>query len=170
MNWDAIGAIAESLGAIGVIATLVYLAVQIRQNTRALENTQRLSMAQAYERRAQMVHDNMVALRDSEHALPALVKFGESGSEHMTEIEKARVLMDQVAQWERIDNVFKQRELGFLEDEFFADFEGLVRSQVYVAKALGVFRLESLRPGLRREVERILAENEEPTPPERPIG
>ncbi len=35
MNWDAIGAIAELLGAVGVIASLVYLAGQIRQNTRA---------------------------------------------------------------------------------------------------------------------------------------
>ena len=26
MNWDAIGAIAETLGAVGVIASLVYLA------------------------------------------------------------------------------------------------------------------------------------------------
>ncbi len=33
MNWDAIGAIAELLGAIGVIGSLVYLATQIRQNT-----------------------------------------------------------------------------------------------------------------------------------------
>ncbi len=43
MNWDAIGAIAELLGAIGVIASLIYLATQIRhsrdqmgENTRAL--------------------------------------------------------------------------------------------------------------------------------------
>ncbi len=35
MNWDAIGAIAELLGAVGVIASLVYLATQLRQNTRA---------------------------------------------------------------------------------------------------------------------------------------
>jgi hypothetical protein len=33
MNWEAIGAIAELLGAIGVIASLVYLATQIRSNT-----------------------------------------------------------------------------------------------------------------------------------------
>jgi len=32
MNWDAVGAIAELLGAIGVIASLVYLATQIRQS------------------------------------------------------------------------------------------------------------------------------------------
>ena len=36
MNWDAIGAIAELLGAVGVIASLIYLATQIRQNTRSV--------------------------------------------------------------------------------------------------------------------------------------
>ncbi|MEH6570916.1 MAG: hypothetical protein V7709_17675 [Halioglobus sp.] len=33
MNWDAVGASAEMLAAIGVIITLLYLASQIRQNT-----------------------------------------------------------------------------------------------------------------------------------------
>jgi len=36
MNWDAIGAVGEILGALAVIATLGYLAVQIRQNTKSL--------------------------------------------------------------------------------------------------------------------------------------
>ncbi len=34
LNWDMVGAIAEILGAAGVIATLFYLAIQIRQSTR----------------------------------------------------------------------------------------------------------------------------------------
>ena len=34
MNWEAIGAVGEILGAIGVIITLGYLAIQIRQNTK----------------------------------------------------------------------------------------------------------------------------------------
>jgi len=34
VNWDAIGATAELLGAAGVVASLIYLAVQIRQSTR----------------------------------------------------------------------------------------------------------------------------------------
>lgn len=37
MNWEAIGAIGEIIGASAVIATLVYLAIQIRQNTRAVQ-------------------------------------------------------------------------------------------------------------------------------------
>lgn len=37
MNWDAIGAVGEILGAIAVIATLIYLAKQIRQNSQAVQ-------------------------------------------------------------------------------------------------------------------------------------
>ena len=33
MNWDALGAIAELLGAIAVLMTLVHLTIQLRQNT-----------------------------------------------------------------------------------------------------------------------------------------
>ena len=36
MNWDAVGALAEVFGAIGVIITLVFLARQIKQNTSAV--------------------------------------------------------------------------------------------------------------------------------------
>jgi hypothetical protein len=36
MNWEALGAIGEIVGAVAVIATLGYLAVQIRQNTQTV--------------------------------------------------------------------------------------------------------------------------------------
>ena len=35
MNWDAIGAIGEIVGAAGVIITLLYLSIQLRQSTKA---------------------------------------------------------------------------------------------------------------------------------------
>ena len=37
MNWDAIGAVGEIVGALVVFLTLVYLAMQIRQNTKAIQ-------------------------------------------------------------------------------------------------------------------------------------
>ena len=39
MNWDALGAISEIVGAGGVIVTLVYLAVQVRHNTSAVRSS-----------------------------------------------------------------------------------------------------------------------------------
>jgi hypothetical protein len=39
MNWEAIGAIGEVAGAAGVIVTLAYLAIQIRLNTKVVNET-----------------------------------------------------------------------------------------------------------------------------------
>jgi len=37
MNWEAIGAVGEILGALAVLITLVYLALQVRQNTQQVK-------------------------------------------------------------------------------------------------------------------------------------
>ena len=39
MNWDAISAVSESIGALGVIGSLIYVGYQIRQNTLATQRT-----------------------------------------------------------------------------------------------------------------------------------
>jgi hypothetical protein len=47
MNWDAIGAVGELIGAIAVVITLVYLAIQIRQNTKTVRASTYQSVAEA---------------------------------------------------------------------------------------------------------------------------
>ena len=48
MNWDALGAIAELIGAIAVVATLIYLAAQIRQNTLSNRNAALQTVSSQY--------------------------------------------------------------------------------------------------------------------------
>ena len=43
MNWEAIGAIGETIGAIAVIISLLYLAIQIRQNTAQMKHSAELA-------------------------------------------------------------------------------------------------------------------------------
>jgi hypothetical protein len=45
MNWDAVGAISALIGAIAVVASLVYLAFEVRQNTRQLEQSEQTAIA-----------------------------------------------------------------------------------------------------------------------------
>ena len=40
MNWDAVGAIAELLAAVGALAALIYLALQLRHKTEALRKSE----------------------------------------------------------------------------------------------------------------------------------
>ena len=48
MNWDAVGAIAEAIGAAGVIASLLYLAVQVRASARASAIESKLAANRIY--------------------------------------------------------------------------------------------------------------------------
>ncbi len=50
MNWDAIGALGEVLGAIAVIATLLYLAVQTRHARVAVETASTLGTIEGHSR------------------------------------------------------------------------------------------------------------------------
>ena len=48
MNWDAVAAIAEAVGAAGVIASLLYLAMQVRASTRASAVEAKLASSRMY--------------------------------------------------------------------------------------------------------------------------
>ena len=63
MDWNMVGAIGETLGAVGVIATLGYLAAQIRANTRATQASSRHEITRDYR--------DLVALRLNEATMNA---------------------------------------------------------------------------------------------------
>lgn len=50
MNWDAVGAIAEGLGAIAVIMSVLYLAIQIRSQTKEARLAATRDLASEYRR------------------------------------------------------------------------------------------------------------------------
>jgi len=55
VNWEAIGAIAEIVGATAVLATLIYLALQISQNSRLIGQQNDMARAQTIQLRADSV-------------------------------------------------------------------------------------------------------------------
>ena len=74
VNWDAVGALAELAGAVGVVLTLVYLSAQIRQNTRSMDESRRLAIAQTFQERARMTMDLNAPLVASEAVARVLAK------------------------------------------------------------------------------------------------
>ena len=50
MNWEAIAAICEIVGAIAVVISLIYLAAQIHQNTQQIKNSIEVTQLAAFER------------------------------------------------------------------------------------------------------------------------
>ncbi len=55
MNWEAIGAVGEIVGAAAVVATLIILVFQIRDSTRATQESNRLERASALDRHSDSI-------------------------------------------------------------------------------------------------------------------
>jgi len=84
MNWDAIGAIAELLGAVGVIASLVYLAGQIRQSRDQMgQNTRALRAASYQQIREETARTFSMATTD--RALLRVIRSGMAGVDDLDE-------------------------------------------------------------------------------------
>lgn len=143
MNWTAIGALGEILGAVGVIITLIYLARQIRQNTKA----SRLATANAV---AAAARDwNAPLLQDPELAWTFQV--GTEDPTMLDEKEQARFVELCFSLLRMFEDMHYQYQSGFLDPEIWKGYE---RLYVAYAKAPGFraywkIRRHTFRPEFR---------------------
>lgn len=158
-----LGALGELLGAIGVIVTLIYLSVQIRQNTRSMNESKRLALAQTYQIRADALQGMLVQAAASQTIGPLLVKLTQLGYpadvaalDKLTTLERGIFKQWQIAQHIHWDNMYYQYQQGFLDPEYYEDeFKVRVRRLAPAWRALG---LTGGRTSFRREIERVLQE------------
>jgi hypothetical protein len=127
MTIEELGAIGDFVGAIGVIATLAYLAVQVRQNTHSLEASQRLAASQTYQLRADALQSMVVEAAGSPVGA-IIVKLTEAGYpedisalDRLTPEERGRFRLWQIAQQTHWDNMHFQYQQGFLDEEYYRD-------------------------------------------------
>jgi len=163
MSLTELGALGEFVGAIAVVVTLVYLAIQIRQNTYAMAESRRLALAQTYQMRADALQEMLVHAAESEHIGPIITKLVEAGYpedvrslDALTSVERGRFRQWQIAQQTHWDNMFYQYQQGFLDEEYYRDsFRVRVRRLAPIWDALGLI---GGRRSFDEEIARILAE------------
>ena len=158
-----LGALGELLGAIGVIVTLAYLAVQIKQNTHSMNENKRLALAQTYQMRADGLQDMLVRAAVSERLGPLIVKLTTLG--YPTDLGSLSKISDeergifrqwQIAQQTHWDNMFYQYQQGYIDPEYYEnEFRVRVRRLAPVWQEL---KLLGGRPSFRDEIEKILLE------------
>ena len=83
MNWEAVGAIAESVGVIAIFLSLVYVAVQIRQNTRQYSRSVEANQLSAFERNIEAANH----IRELLILHPNLTQLMLSGFESYSELD-----------------------------------------------------------------------------------
>jgi len=115
VNWEAVGAIGEVLGALAVIATLLYLALQIRQNTKAIRGATLNAITEHKQFELRWSSDIATAWRKSL-----------SEPENLTEDESW-----QMAEWMTSSFVARQNEYfqfkqGLIDDDTWAASKNII--------------------------------------------
>ena len=118
MNWDAIGAIAELIGAIAVVITLIYLAIQVRQNTRAI----RLDTGHAITEEFR----GMFALMAEHMELADLVHRAATDPASISGAEKVRYYGLNGNFVRALENAYIQRSEGALDPRHWAGMERML--------------------------------------------
>ena len=122
MNWEAIGAVGEIAGAIGVIITLIYLALQIRQNTRA----SRIASFQASTEMLNSVSQSIATNSELAEILDVL----SSGSRELTPSEFQRFSFLTLSLFRSWETAFYQRTEGMALQQSWERYEGSIRNQL----------------------------------------
>ncbi len=120
MNWDAIGAVGEVLGALAVVVTLGYLAIQVRQNTSALRISNENFLIER--------QDAIVATLVTDPSLAEL-QVKHDKQEQLTEVEHLRLwnqYFRDLLMWELAYNRFKE---GHLSESHWRDWDSAYSRQ-----------------------------------------
>ncbi len=120
MNWEALGAVAELLGALGVITTLGYLAIQIRHNSKLLQLNNTYQTLDAS-------RTNFLACL-AQIDVPALAAKALNGDE-FTDTESEAYTMYFISQIRNFENAFLQHRGGGLDDEILE----AIKTKVFTA-------------------------------------
>lgn len=151
MNWEAVAAIAELLGAAGVIASLLYVAVQVRQNTRQT----RLAAQQA------TVRELGVALRaqaqDREWA--ELLSRGIEKLESLDKVERVRFLSHVGSILRLYESAYLHFKDGTLDSRFWYGFERAIADVIGYPgiRAALVLRRHHLNPEFADHLDHLAA-------------
>ena len=115
MSIQDLGSIGELVAALATLATLIYLAVQVRQNTRAIKSATFQNITSEMGKNVEPISANA--------DLAAILVKGMPNPGSLSAEEKLRLSSVMVASFRRMESVYVQNRLGSIDDELQAGFE-----------------------------------------------
>ncbi|MEQ8694008.1 MAG: hypothetical protein RIC85_01610 [Gammaproteobacteria bacterium] len=137
MSWDAVAAIAEAAGAIGVLISIIYLASQVKQNTEEsrINRSQNLVMANA---------DVNALIADSPE-LAKIMRVGMLDFDALAEDEKFRFSVLYFSFMTKNDFGFHQWQEGKLDARYWKRTEFELRTYLPLAGSLAWWQRDKSR-------------------------
>lgn len=131
MNWDALSAVGEIIGAAAVVVTLIYLAGQVRQATQATQ-------AANFQAASTLEHDFLLFLGQDPATARTWATFMFGDPSALPEAERLQGTFLMGAALRRLENVFHQYRLGTISKDAW-DSRREMFATVAHSKAFDVF-------------------------------
>jgi len=145
VNWEAIGSIAELIGALAVLATLIYLALQIRQNTKGMEETRKVELARNRTLTTQLRTDWLLSEATSKEMHPMYNKLYTAGFpkepkslQVLTAEEKIQLGFFQVVNRMINENAKYQYDMGLIDEESYESSRLVLQNMRLIWDELGI--------------------------------
>jgi hypothetical protein len=116
VNWEALGAIGEVAGAIGVIVTLLYLSIQIRQNSKMMKANTKQSISDASQQ--------LIYQMSSEAEVMEKSYFNDD--ENLTPVEHRKAWFLCRAMLRGFESQIYQHGVGLLDDAEWANLKRVI--------------------------------------------
>jgi hypothetical protein len=119
INWDALGAIGEIVGAAAVVLTLAYLAMQIRQNTRTVKAASHHAITDS------MNHISISIAQNPDVA--RIWRMGNEDLSSLTEDEFVSFGFLLLTYMRVFETLYYQRKIGTMEEQLYIAEEKTLR-------------------------------------------
>jgi hypothetical protein len=156
MSLEEVFYASQSAAAVGVIASLIFVGLQVRSSAKAVRSGT-----------AQAVHENFaswyLSLADNVDGLAVVLK-GFGALDALTATERAQFNCIFLAFTSHSQNAFHQWRQGHLANEFWACWEALLMNMVHTTGGVAFWRERSyvFADDFRREVEAMAARKPDP--------
>jgi len=150
MNWEAIATVAEVIGAIGVVASLLYVGIQIRQNS---ETTKAATIAQVLDQSA-----SVSLIMAADKAVASVFARGLEEPSSLEKDERAQFRQIMFALFRRYENSEYQFHQGLLPPE---NWQALKANMASVVGTPGFqWWWERAQPGISPRIQALVSDME----------
>lgn len=123
-----LGNFGEFVGAIAVVGSLIYLAIQVKHAKSATERNSEIILAQNYQSRSEAAQKAFISAADSDHLAPLMAKIGSYDPRgfdfgvrlsELTSEERHRIIDYQHYLLLAVDNQHYQYQHGFSDEDYY---------------------------------------------------
>lgn len=161
---SVLGNLGEFIGSVAVVATLIYLAIQVRQNSRQMQDNVNSLQVSAYQDLMSRISEmNRMAIENPDWA--AVTRKAVANPEDLTEIEFGQYTTYVILLLRHADMAYMQYERGLLDGERYLSslgpFLGSMRASAVartIARRFLSGEHSAFTPEFRVEAERLISE------------